>query len=33
MARLVKKKKEEIGLAPDSLYFRGKKKQTRYTYG
>lgn len=26
MARIVKKKKEEIGLAPDTLYFRGKKK-------
>ncbi|MEJ1222950.1 magnesium/cobalt transporter CorA [Sediminicola sp. 1XM1-17] len=26
MARIVKKKKEEIGLAPDALYFRGKKK-------
>ncbi|MEB8329940.1 magnesium/cobalt transporter CorA [Flavobacteriaceae bacterium KMM 6897] len=26
MARIVKKQKKEIGLAPDALYFRGKKK-------
>lgn len=26
MARFVKKQKQEIGLAPDALYFRGKKK-------
>ena len=29
MARIVKKKKEEIGLAPDTLYFRGKKKEDK----
>lgn len=26
MARFIKKKKEEIGLSPDALYFRGEKK-------
>ncbi len=31
MARFIKKKKHEIGLAPDELLFRGEKKSEEVT--